>query len=260
MPLRVIATDGRTIDAWLTLPPRTTQGARLPLVLQVHGGPYAAFGPAFSSEDQLIAAAGYAVLTVNPRGSTGYGADFANAIQDRYPGPDYDDLMAAVDAAIASGTADPDNLYVTGYSAGGLMTAWIVGQTRRFRAASAQAPIANWMSWRLTTDRPEDYWRLWSAGAMRKESEHWWMRSPLSLLGRIATPTLVVVGEKDHVTGVSEAEQLYTALKLDGVPTALLRFPGAGHGGLATASRPSQAAMKVETMLVWFNRYRTRDR
>ena len=134
-----------------------------PLILEIHGGPYAAYGPHFSTDDQLYAAAGYAVLYTNPRGSTGYGQAFADRIDKAYPGNDYDDLMAAVDAAIASGIADPDNLFVTGGSGGGVLTAWIVGKTDRFRAAAAQKPVINWTSLALTTDGASFFGRYWSA-------------------------------------------------------------------------------------------------
>ncbi len=130
--------DQRPIEGWLTLPPSHQDGQRHPLILEIHGGPFSAYGPHFSTDDQLYAAAGYAVLSVNPRGSTSYGEQFANLINHAYPGQDYDDLMSAVDAAIAQGFADGDHLYVTGGSGGGVLTAWIVGKTNRFRAAVTQ--------------------------------------------------------------------------------------------------------------------------
>ncbi|MEA3047051.1 MAG: hypothetical protein QOJ53_1383, partial [Sphingomonadales bacterium] len=153
--------DQRPIDAWITLPPSYAQGQRVPLILEIHGGPFAAYGPHFSTDDQLYAAAGYAVLSVNPRGSTSYGAAFANLIHHAYPGQDYDDLMSAVDAAIAQGFADPDHLYVTGGSGGGVLTAWIVGKTNRFRAAATQKPVIDWSSFVLTADGPGIFSRYW---------------------------------------------------------------------------------------------------
>jgi dipeptidyl aminopeptidase/acylaminoacyl peptidase len=246
--------DQRPIDAWITLPPSYRAGQRVPLILEIHGGPFAAYGPHFSTDDQLYAAAGYAVLSVNPRGSTSYGAEFANLIHHAYPGQDYDDLMSAVDAAIAQGFADPDHLFVTGGSGGGVLTAWIVGKTNRFRAAAAQKPVIDWSSFVLTADGPAFFSRYWFGHYPWEDPQGFWSRSPLSLVGNVRTPTLVVVGSEDYRTPVSEAEQYYTALQLRGVPTALVKVPGASHGGLA--ARPSQSGAKAGAILAWFARYR----
>jgi dipeptidyl aminopeptidase/acylaminoacyl peptidase len=246
--------DQRPIDAWITLPPNHVQGRRVPLILEIHGGPYAAYGPHFSTDDQLYAAAGYAVLSVNPRGSTSYGEAFANLIHHAYPGQDYDDLMSAVDAAIAQGFADPERLFVTGGSGGGVLTAWIVGKTNRFRAAATQKPVIDWSSFVLTADGPALFSRYWFGRYPWEDPQGFWARSPLSLVGNVTTPTLVVVGSEDYRTPVSEAEQYYTALQLRGVPTALVKVPGASHGGIA--SRPSQSGAKATAILAWFERYR----
>jgi acetyl esterase/lipase len=218
--------DNRQIDAWLTLPPSRTEGQRVPLILEIHGGPFAAYGPHFSTDNQLYAAAGYAVLSVNPRGSTSYGEEFANLIHHAYPGRDYDDLMAAVDAAIAGGYADPDKLFVTGGSGGGVLTAWIVGKTDRFKAAATQKPVIDWTSFALTADGPPSSRATGSANIRGRITRPSGARSPLSLVGNVKTPTLVVVGSQDYRTPVSEAEQYYTALQLRGVPTALVKVPG----------------------------------
>ncbi|HEV2815642.1 MAG TPA: S9 family peptidase [Allosphingosinicella sp.] len=246
--------DQRPIDAWITLPPTYAAGQRVPLILEIHGGPYAAYGPHFSTDDQLYAAAGYAVLSVNPRGSTSYGEEFANLIHHAYPGRDYDDLMSAVDAAIAQGFADPDRLFVTGGSGGGVLTAWIVGKTNRFRAAATQKPVIDWSSFVLTADGPAFFSRYWFGRYPWEDPQGFWARSPLSLVGNVQTPTLVVVGSEDYRTPVSEAEQYYTALQLRGVPTALVKVPGASHGGIA--ARPSQSGAKAAAILAWFERYR----
>ncbi|HEU0097620.1 MAG TPA: S9 family peptidase [Allosphingosinicella sp.] len=246
--------DNRQVDAWLTLPPSWTEGRRAPLILEIHGGPFAAYGPHFSTDNQLYAAAGYAVLSVNPRGSTSYGEEFANLIHHAYPGRDYDDLMAAVDSAIAGGFADPDHLYVTGGSGGGVLTAWIVGKTDRFKAAATQKPVIDWASFSLTADNPAFFSRYWFGQYPWENHEAFWARSPLSLVGNVKTPTLVVVGSQDYRTPVSEAEQYYTALQLRGVPTALVKVPGASHGGIA--SRPSQAGAKAAAILAWFEKYK----
>ncbi|MEG3151538.1 S9 family peptidase [Sphingomonas sp. ZT3P38] len=251
----VVAPDGRPIDAWLATPPNRVAGKRLPLILEIHGGPNSAYGPSFATDVQLYVAAGYAVLWTNPRGSTSYGAEFANLIDKNYPSADYDDLIAAVDAAIADGTADPDNLFVTGGSGGGVLTAWIVGKTNRFKAAATQKPVINWVSEALTMDNTLFTSRYWFTKLPWEDPMSYWNRSPLSLVGNVRTPTLVVVGSDDYRTPVSESEQYYAALQIRGVPTALVKVPGASHGGFT--ARPSQSAGKAAAILAWFDRYRT---
>ncbi|HEY1146000.1 MAG TPA: prolyl oligopeptidase family serine peptidase, partial [Allosphingosinicella sp.] len=204
--------------------------------------------------NQLYAAAGYAVLSVNPRGSTSYGEDFANQIDQAYPGRDYDDLMSAVDAAIAQGFVDPNRLFVTGGSGGGVLTAWIVGKTDRFKAAASQKPVIDWASFVLTSDGSNYYSPYWFAKHPWEDPQGYWARSPLSLVGNVKTPTLVVVGSEDYRTPVSESEQYYTALQLVGVPTALVKVPGASHGGIA--ARPSQSGAKAGAILAWFAKYK----
>ncbi|HYZ48291.1 MAG TPA: S9 family peptidase [Sphingomonas sp.] len=250
------AADGRMIDAWLVTPSTPAPGGKYPLILEIHGGPFAAYGPHFSTDDQLYASAGYAVLSVNPRGSTSYGEEFANLIHHKYPGDDYGDLMAAVDAAIATGTVDPNNLFVTGGSGGGVLTAWIVGKTDRFKAAATQKPVIDWASFALTADNPAFFSRYWFGSYPWEDYQSFWARSPLSLVGNVKTPTLVVVGSEDYRTPVSEAEQYYAALQLRGVPTALVKVPGAAHGTIA--ARPSQAAGKASAIIAWFDRYRSK--
>ena len=252
--LAVTAPDGKPIDAWLVLPPGRAEGTRVPLILEIHGGPHSAYGPMFSTDYQLYAAGGYAVLYTNPRGSTSYGERFAKTIDRAYPGDDYGDLMAAVDSAIASGVADPDNLFVTGGSGGGILTAWIVGKTDRFKAAAAQKPVINWTSEALTMDNTAFTSRYWFDNPPWVDPAPYWKRSPLSLVGNVKTPTLVVVGSNDFRTPVSEAEQYYAALQIAGVPTALVKVPEASHGGIA--ARPSQAAAKAAAILAWFDKYR----
>lgn len=248
--------DQRPVDAWLLTPPDFDPAKKYPLILEIHGGPYAAYGPLFSTDYQLYAAAGYVVLYANPRGSTSYGEAFANLIQHDYPNHDYEDLMSAVDAAIAQGHVDADNLFVTGGSGGGILTAWIVGRTNRFKAAASQKPVVNWSSLVLTTDGYTFMPKYWFAKLPWEDPESYWKRSPLSLMGSVNTPTLVVVGDKDYRTPVSDSEQLYQALQLRGVPTALVKVPGASHGGLT--ARPSQSAAKASAILAWFERYRKR--
>jgi dipeptidyl aminopeptidase/acylaminoacyl peptidase len=246
--------DGKEIEGWLTLPPGYREGQRMPLILEIHGGPFAAYGPHFATDNQLYAAAGYAVLSANPRGSTSYGEAFANEIDKAYPGNDYFDLISIVDRAIALGIADPDALFVTGGSGGGVLTSWIVGKTDRFKAAVTQKPVINWTTQALTADGPGFFGPYWLGAEPWEKPELFWARSPLSLVGNVKTPTLVVVGSEDYRTPVSEAEQYYTALRLRGVPTALVKVPGASHGGIA--ARPSQSAAKASAILAWFEKYR----
>jgi dipeptidyl aminopeptidase/acylaminoacyl peptidase len=254
-PLEVKSSfDQRPIGAWLVTPPDFDPSKKYPLILEIHGGPFASYGPLFSTDYQLYAAAGYVVLYTNPRGSTSYGEEFANFIDRKYPGNDYDDLMSAVDAAIARGFIDTENLFVTGGSGGGILTAWIVGKTQRFRAAATQKPVINWTSTVLTTDVYTYMPKYWFAKAPWEDHDEYWKRSPLSLVGSVVTPTLVVVGDQDLRTPVADAEQYYQALQLKGVPTALVKVPGASHGGLT--ARPSQSAAKASAILAWFERYR----
>ena len=248
------AADGLPIDAWMVTPPGFDPNRKYPLILEIHGGPFASYGPIWSTDDQLYAAAGYVVVYANPRGSTSYGEEFANRIHHDYPSKDYDDLMSVVDAAITTGHVDPNALFVTGGSGGGLLTAWIVGKTDRFKAAVSQKPVINWTSEVLTTDGYTSMAKYWFGKMPWEDPEQYWRRSPLSLVGNVKTPTAVMVGEDDHRTPPSEAEQFYAALQIRSVPAVLIRVPGASHGGLA--DRPSQLVAENEAILAWFGRYR----
>lgn len=249
--------DQREVEAWVTLPPGFDGAARWPMILEIHGGPYANYGPRFSIDAQLYAAAGYVVVYANPRGSTSYGPDFANLIENNYPGEDYDDLMTVVDAVIAKDYVDPERLYVTGGSGGGVLTAWIVGKTGRFRAAVVAKPVINWTSFALTADVYPFFYRYWFSGPPWEKPTEYWRRSPLSLVGNVTTPTMVITGEADYRTPMSESEQYYQALKLRKVDTLLARLPGASHD---IAARPTQLMAKVATALAWFDRYDSRPR
>jgi dipeptidyl aminopeptidase/acylaminoacyl peptidase len=249
--------DHRPIDAWMVTPPDFDPARKYPMILEIHGGPYAAYGPQFSTDDQLYAAQGYVVVYSNPRGSTSYGEDFANQIEKAYPGHDYDDLMSVVDAAIATGHVDQGNLFVTGGSGGGVLTAWIVGKTDRFRAAATQKPVIDWASWGLTADIAGFSSPYWFAKRPWEDPMGYWQRSPLSLVGNVKTPTIVVVGSEDYRTPDSEAEQYYEALQLRGIPTALVKVPGASHETFT--DRPSQSAAKASAILTWFDKYRANN-
>lgn len=250
------AADGLEIQGWIAKPPNFDANKKYPLVLEIHGGPFAAYGPQFSPEIQLYAAAGNVVLYANPRGSTSYGDAFANEIHHNYPSQDYDDLMSGVDAVIARGYIDEDQLFVTGGSGGGVLTAWIVGKTDRFKAAVVAKPVINWISFSLTADGTHFFTRYWFADMPWENPDAYWARSPLSLVGNVSTPTALLTGEADYRTPIAESEQYYQALKLRKVDTALIRIPEASHGIVA---RPSHLIAKVDNILAWFERYQDKD-
>ncbi|MEM7369811.1 MAG: S9 family peptidase [Bacteroidota bacterium] len=244
--------DQRDVQGWIMFPPDFDPTKKYPLILEIHGGPFANYGDRFSAELQLYAAAGYVVLYTNPRGSSSYGAEFGNLIHHNYPGEDYDDLISGVDAVIAKGYIDPDRLYVTGGSGGGVLSSWIVGKTDRFSAAVVAKPVINWYSFVLTSDGYNFYYKYWFPGFPWDHEEHYMKRSPLSLVGNVTTPTMLLTGEADYRTPMSETEQYYQALKLRKVETAMVRIPEAHHG---IASRPSHLISKVAHVLEWFGRY-----
>ncbi len=246
------AADGRAVQSWLIRPPGYDPSKKYPLILEIHGGPFANYGPRFAAELQLYAAAGYNVLYSNPRGSTSYGEEFGNLIHHAYPGRDFDDLMGAVDAAVAKGGVDPERLFVTGGSGGGVLTAWIVGTTDRFKAAAVQKPVINWASFVLTADLPNFFYKYWFASPPWDDYEAYWQRSPLSRVGNVKTPTMVVTGEQDFRTPIPESEQFYQALRIRGVDTLLVRVPGASH---SLDARPSQLAARVAYILAWFAKH-----
>lgn len=240
------------IQGWLVYPPNFDPEQKYPLILEIHGGPHTAYAESFSAEVQLMAAAGNVVLYTNPRGSTSYGEDFAQEIHHNYPSQDYDDLMDGVDAVIAKGFVDEDRLYVTGGSGGGVLTAWIVGHTDRFRAAVVAKPVINWYSFVLTADMYNYFGAYWFPGLPWEHLDHYMKYSPISYVGNVTTPTMLLTGDADYRTPISESEQYYQALKLAGVETAMVRVPDAPHG---IYSRPSNLMAKVAYILYWFEKY-----
>ena len=246
--------DGLEIQGWIVKPPGFDPSRKYPLMLEIHGGPFSNYGDRFSAEIQLYASAGYVVLYTNPRGSTSYGEDFGNEIHHNYPSNDFDDLMSGVDEVISRGYIDEDQLFVTGGSGGGVLTAWIVGHTDRFAAAASQKPVINWYSWVLTADMGgTGGLNYWFPGAPWENLEHYMQRSPIHHVGNVTTPTMLITGEVDWRTPMSESEQFYQALKIRKVPSALVRIPEASHG---IAARPSHLITKVQYILGWFDRYR----
>ena len=244
--------DGRELSAWIVTPPDFDPSKKYPLILEIHGGPHTAYGPEFSTEVQLFAAAGYVVVYGNPRGSTSQGTEFANLIDKNYPSQDYDDLMDMVDGVVAKGYIDQDNLFVTGGSGGGVLTAWIIGKTDKFKAAVVAKPVINWISMIGTSDIYTFMTKYWFTDLPWNDVDQYWNRSPLKLVGNVTTPTMVLTGELDVRTPMGESEQYYGALRLEGVESSLVRIQGAYHG---IAAKPSNLARKVGYILAWFDRY-----
>ena len=240
--------DHRRIQGWIVKPPLFDPAKKYPALLEIHGGPFASYGPSFAAEIQLYAAAGYVVLYLNPRGSTSYGEEFADLIHHDYPDNDFGDLMSGVDALIGRGYVDPQRLFVTGGSGGGVLTAWIVGHTDRFRAAVVVKPVINWTSFVLTADLTNYFTRYWFDGFPWDDVQAYWKRSPLAYVGNVHTPTMLMTGEVDYRTPSSEAEQFYQALKLRKIDTALVRVPNASHD---ISARPSLLIGKVAYVLAW---------
>jgi dipeptidyl aminopeptidase/acylaminoacyl peptidase len=241
--------EHRRMQGWIVKPPGFDPTKKYPLVLEIHGGPFAMYAPSFAAEIQLYASAGYVVLYMNPRGSTGYGEEFANLIHHDYPNKDYDDLMSGVDTVISRGYVDTQRLFVTGGSGGGVLTAWIVGHTDRFRAAVVVKPVINWTSFVLTGDMNNFFYKYWFGEFPWDDVQAYWKRSPLAYVGNVKTPTMLMTGEVDYRTPSSEAEQFYQALKLRKIDTALVRVPNASHD---ISARPSLLIDKTAYVLAWF--------
>jgi dipeptidyl aminopeptidase/acylaminoacyl peptidase len=242
--------DGLKIQGWIVKPVNFQAGRKYPLVLMIHGGPWSLYDVGFSWSNQNFAANGYAVLYTNPRGSTGYGQDFVNGIQFSYPGKDYDDLMAGVDAAVAKGFVDERNLFVCGGSGGGLLTAWIVGHTNRFAAAVAMRPVIDWVSFVGVTDSG-GWYRQFEKFPWEDPSDHL-KRSPLTYVGNVTTPTMVMTGEIDLRTPIGQSEEFYKALKMQKKETVLVRMPDEFHGW----RRPSHRLMQQLYLLAWFDKHK----
>lgn len=245
--------DGREIHGWVVTPPNFDPNRTYPLLVEIHGGPITNYGPNFSAELQLYATEGYVVFYPNARGSTSYGEEFGNLLYNDFSGGEYQDIMDGVNRLVEREYLSEDSLYVTGGSAGGTSTAWIVGKTDRFQAAAVQKPVTNWISKTLAADNYYGYHDYRYPGQPWENPMEYWDVSPVSLLGSMNTPTIVIVGGADLRTPPWQAKQLYNGLKLRGVETAYVEIPGASHG---IAQRPSQLISKVDHVLAWFDRYR----
>ena len=246
---------GMKVQGWIVKPPDFDPAKKYPLILYIHGGPHTMYGVGFNFEFQNHAAEGYVVLYTNPRGSTGYGKEFGNAINNNYPGQDYDDLMNGVDALLKRGYIDEKNLFVTGGSGGGVLTAWIVGHTDRFAAAVSMKPVINWYSFVGTTDGADWYYNFKKL-PWEDPSEHL-RRSPITYVGNVKTPTMVLAGDLDLRVPLEQPEQYFRALKLLKVPTAMVRLNDEYHGFNAAGLRhPSNRLSQIAYLRMWFDKFK----
>ncbi len=242
--------DGKRGQGWIAYPPGFDPKKKYPIILDIHGGPNSDYGPFFSITHGRYAAAGYLTLFTNPRGSIGYGREFANAITNAYPGQDHDDLMTIVDALAARPYADAKNLFIGGGSGGGVLTLWAIGkEPDKFRAAAALRPVVDWTDQVTTSDGTSFFMKHWMGATPWEKPDLYFQRSPFSLVGQIKTPTLLITGENDYRTPISQTEQMFGALKLRGVDAEMIRLPGAGHG----MGRPSQWLHSILAPIEWFN-------
>ena len=244
--------DGLEIEAWMAIPAGVEADGSAPMILEIHGGPFAMYAPTFAAEIQRYAAEGYVTVWANPRGSTGYGEGFALEIDQAYPGPDHEDLMSVVDAVVEQGWVDPERLFITGGSGGGVLSAYATGMTDRFAGAAVIKPVINWFTMALAGDIGVVVTRHWIRDDPWENPQKYFDLSPIRVVGNVTTPTLVMVGEEDWRTPTWEAEQWYSALKMRGVPSAYVRVPGASH---SIASRPSRLISKTDTIMAWFEKY-----
>jgi len=246
--------DGKTIQAWVQKPPDFNPTKKYPLILNIHGGPHAAYGYIFEHEFQWMAAKGYLVLYPNPRGSTTYGQNFGNVIQYRYPGDDYKDLMAGVDDVVRRGYIDDKKLGVTGGSGGGLLTNWVVGQTNRFAAAVSQRDIASWQAWWYSSDftlfQPN-----WFKAPPFDDEEEFKARSPLTYIKNVKTPMMFILGEADYRTPPGAGgEEMFRALKFRKIPTVMVRFPNESHE-LSRSGQPWHRIERLQNIVGWFDHW-----
>ncbi|MEI5639298.1 MULTISPECIES: S9 family peptidase [unclassified Pseudoalteromonas] len=246
--------DGEPIQGWYITPPNFDPNKKYPLLLEIHGGPHLAYGPHFSAELQRYAAEGYVVFYDNHRGSSSYGERFAMLLKYKYSSKeDFADHNSGVDAMLAKGFIDNNNLFIAGGSAGGIATAYAIGLTDRFNAAAVVKPVINWLSKVLTADSGLMQIPTQFPGMPWEHVEHYWQRSPMSLVGNVTTPTMLMTGEEDLRTPMAETEQYYQALKLRKVDSVLVKIPGAPHG---IAGKPSRMISKIEHTLAWFEKYK----
>jgi dipeptidyl aminopeptidase/acylaminoacyl peptidase len=246
--------DGRNIQGWILKPPNFDSGKKYPLILQIHGGPHAAYGNVYTHEFEWMAAKGYVVLFTNPRGSTSYGQEFGNIIQYHYPGDDYNDLMAGVDELLKRGYVDANRMGVTGGSGGGLLTNWTITQTQRFKAAVAQRDIADWYGFWFTAD----FWLAkptWFRKAPWEDPQDFAARSPISHVANVTTPTMYVLGDQDYRTPPADGgEMMFRALKYRKIPTVMVRFPRESHE-LSRSGEPKHRVERLQHIVGWMDQW-----
>jgi dipeptidyl aminopeptidase/acylaminoacyl peptidase len=246
--------DGTKIQGWILKPPDFEEGRKYPLILQIHGGPHAAYGNTFTHEFSWMAAKGFVVLYTNPRGSTSYGQDFANIIQFKYPGDDYRDLMAGVDEVLKRGYIDEKRMGVTGGSGGGVLTNWTIGHTQRFAAAVSQRSIADWTGFWYTADFTL-FQPTWFHGAPWEDPQDFARRSPISYIDKVTTPLMLIEGESDYRTPPGDGgEQMFRALKYLKKPVVMVRFPGEDHE-LSRSGKPWHRIERLQHIVGWFEKY-----
>ena len=246
--------DGRNIQGWILKPPDFDSGKKYPLILEIHGGPHAAYGNVYTHEFQWMAAKGYVVLFTNPRGSTSYGQEFGNIIQYHYPGDDYKDLMAGVDELLKRGYVDANRMGVTGGSGGGLLTNWTITQTQRFKAAVAQRDIADWYGFWFTAD----FWLAkptWFRKAPWEDPQDFAARSPITHVANVTTPTMYVLGDQDYRTPPADGgEMMFRALKYRKIPTVMVRFPRENHE-LSRSGEPKHRVERLQHIVGWMDQW-----
>ncbi len=246
------SSDDTRVQGWVITPPDFDAQKKYPLLLLIHGGPQGMYTADFDFRFQEYAARGYVVLYTNPRGSTGYGYEFTDAIDNAYPGRvDFDDLMAGVDTVVEQGYIDEDRLYISGCSGGGILTAWVVAHTDRFAAAASLCPVINWLSMAGTSDVAG-----WAQKQFRSDyyddPSLWIEHSPIFHVANVTTPTLLITGDRDLRTPLAQAEEFYAALKKKGVPTILIPIKNEWHG---TSSIPSNLLRTQLYVQQWFEKY-----
>ena len=245
--------DGKRIQAWVQKPPNFDPNKKYPLILNIHGGPHAAYGFIFDHEFQWMAAKGYVVLYPNPRGSTSYGQDFGNIIQYNYPGDDHKDLMGGVDELIKRGYIDEKRLGITGGSGGGVLTNWAIGHTARFAAAVSQRDIADWSSWWYSADFTQ-FQPYWFKGSPWEDTD-FKTRSPITYIDKVTTPLMLILGEADWRTPTGAGgEQMFRALKYRKIPTVMVRFPNESHE-LSRSGQPWHRIERLQHIVGWFDKW-----
>ncbi|MDC0068607.1 S9 family peptidase [Gammaproteobacteria bacterium] len=245
------AEDGNKAHGWIVYPPDFDSEQTYPMIMEIHGGPFSMYRGSFNFFYQAYAANGFVVLYTNPRGSTGYGEEFSQAIDHAYPSVDYLDLMGAVDAVLEQGVIDDSRMYVGGCSGGGVLTSWVIGHTNRFAAASVRCPVTNWISMLGQTDIP-NFTQSFFKKPFWEDPSDWLHHSPIMYVGSVKTPTIVMTGEQDLRTPMAQSEEYYAALKLAGVPAKLMRFNEQYHG---TSTHPSNAMRTMLYLISWYNQY-----